>query len=580
MTALYKRDLDSGAYTTVSSAEPNEASEWYTEYFGSSEDGSYAAFGVNDKLTPEAVSGLSVLTKQQAYVWHDGELHAIGILPNGETWPLETFVGGLARAYPNKYGYEGAPTNAISDDGSRIFWTGNESAGANPGGPIYMREHAEQGKVAGECSTPEKACTIPVSESVAPGHAMFWTAAADGSKALFSSGNNSNSFGGLGVLNLYLFDVETETATKIAGEGLGVAGASDDLSRVYFASKEDLAPGATAAEPNFYLWQEGAIEFIAPLSGVDTSNQLKDVSITAKQPTHRHAYVTPDGRHVAFVAQSPKLAAQVGYDNVDVNSGKPAAEVYLYEAGGDLVCVSCNPSGARPEAQLEKQEYAPLATAAWILPYRLEYYADRYVSDDGKRVFFNAHDALLPQDVNGKQDVYEWEAQGSGDCTKPSGCISLLSSGQGKEESTFLDASASGGDVFIRTESSLVPQDPGSWDVYDVRVGGGFSQPTHVAACEGEACQNPPAAPQFANPASANFHGAGNPQPLQDCGARARRAIKLSHRAKHLRRAARRSHNARRVKRMHRKARVFAKRAHRLSVTAKRCRRANRRAGR
>ena len=583
--ALYRRDLETGAYTTVSSAEPNEAGEWLIEYFGASEGGSYAAFGVNDKLTPEAAPGLTALAQQQAYIWHEGELHAIGILPNGETNPLETVVGGMTSEFIGKNGEEGNPVNAISDDGSRIFWTANEHPSGTPGGPVYMREHAEQGKVAGECTTPDKACTVAISESVAPGNAMFWTAAADGSKALFSVGDNFKPSGGTGVLNLHLFDVETESATKIAGEGLGVAGASEDLSRIYFVSEEDLAAGATAGEPNFYLWDEGTVLFIGPLSEADASNRSIDYSVTRKMPTHRRAYVTPDGRHVAFVAESPELAEQVGYDNTDLNSGKPAAEVYLYEAGGELTCVSCKPSGARPEAKMEEETYADLPTAAWILPYRLEYYANRHVSDDGSRVFFNAHDALVPQDVNGAQDVYEWEAEGTGDCSKPSGCISLLSSGQDKEESTFLDASANGSDVFIRTESSLVPQDPGSWDVYDVRAGGGFPPPApETAGCEGEACQNPPAAPQFANPASAAFRGAGNPVPARDCGAQARRAIKLSHRAKRLRRAAkrqaRRQANPRRIRRMRRQARGFAKRAHRLSVTAKRCRRANRRAGR
>jgi hypothetical protein len=36
----------------------------------------------------------------------------------------------------------------------------------------------------------------------------------------------------------------------------------------------------------------------------------------------------------------------------------------------------------------------------------------RYLSDDGGRVFFNCSDALVPQDINGAEDVYEWEADG------------------------------------------------------------------------------------------------------------------------------------------------------------------------
>ena len=579
---LYRRDNATGAYTAINVGEPT-VSAWLPEFGGSSEDGSYVLFGERDKLAPEALPPAAVHPGyRQFYIWHEGELHAVGILPNGETFEKENQAGALGGHFQNSSGSQNNARNVISDDGSRVFWTAIESNGA---GQIYMREHAEQGVVAGECVEPGKACTIPVSGSVSSAPAKYWTAAPDGSKALFSFVGST----GLTTGALYLFDVDTETPTQIAASALGVAGASDDLSIVYFASKLGLAAGATAGKPNLYLYDEGTITFLGPLSDRDTNPVLNPEIPRAVSvwPAQQAAKTTPDGRRIAFVSNSTELAEQVGYDNIDVNSGQPAYEVYTYEAGGELRCASCNPSGARPDAVTEA--FIKRVTAAWILPYELEYYPRRFLSDDGGRLFFNSYDALVPEDVNGAQDVYEWEAPGSGDCSETSpafselngGCVSLLSSGQTKEESSFVDASASGGDVFIRTDSTLLPQDPGSWDVYDVRAGGGFPPPApRTASCEGEACQNPPAAPQFANPASANFHGAGNPQPTQDCGARARRAIKLSHRARRLRRAARRSHNARRVKRMHRKARVFAKRAHRLSVTAKRCRRANRRVGR
>jgi hypothetical protein len=40
-------------------------------------------------------------------------------------------------------------------------------------------------------------------------------------------------------------------------------------------------------------------------------------------------------------------------------------------------------------------------------------YQSRYLADGG-RVFFDSYDPLVPKDVNGKQDVYEWEADGVG----------------------------------------------------------------------------------------------------------------------------------------------------------------------
>ena len=106
------------------------------------------------------------------------------------------------------------------------------------------------------------------------------------------------------------------------------------------------------------------------------------------------------------------------------------------------------------------------------------------------------------------------------------GCLSLLSSGESPRDSEFVDASADGSDVFIRTESSLVKADPGLVDIYDARIGGGFPEPEQAALCEGQACQNPPAAPQAKTPASAQYNGPGNVKEAKSsrCAKPARRA--------------------------------------------------------
>lgn len=199
---------------------------------------------------------------------------------------------------------------------------------------------------------------------------------------------------------------------------------------------------------------------------------------------------------------------------------------------------------------------------------------------NGKRFFFNAFDALVPEDTNGVRDVYEWEALGTGVCTKADpryfevngGCVHLLSTGESKAGSEFLDASANGGDVFIATQSSLVGVDYGSNDVYDARVGGGLSLPAlPEPQCEGEACQSPPSAPQALTPASAIFSGGPQgPGRANGCRALARRARALARKAKRMRRAARRSRA--RAGAMRRRARRLLHRAKGLSKRVKRCR--------
>ena len=162
-------------------------------------------------------------------------------------------------------------------------------------------------------------------------------------------------------------------------------------------------------------------------------------------------------------------------------------------------------------------------TAAQVPGWENEFQPSRALSEDGRRLFFESYDALVPGDTNGAVDVYEWEATGedpsNGKCTEASpsysppnsGCLSLITSGTSPEETAFIDASADGSNVFFLTQSSLLPADPGLRDLYDARVDGGFPEPEPIPPlCEGEACQNAPGAPNDPTPGSLSFQGAGN----------------------------------------------------------------------
>jgi hypothetical protein len=145
-------------------------------------------------------------------------------------------------------------------------------------------------------------------------------------------------------------------------------------------------------------------------------------------------------------------------------------------------------------------------------------------------LFFNSFDALAPQDVDGTQDVYEYEPVGNGSCNGSSvtfsvrseGCIDLISAGTSAEESAFLDASATGEDVFFLTTSKLVSQDfDNALDVYDAHTCRTEAPcyppaPTVPPACStGDGCKVAPS-PQpsiFGPTSSATFSGAGNVVP-------------------------------------------------------------------
>jgi hypothetical protein len=525
---LYQRDNADGSYRALTNNGlfgPAPFNTFLGELIleGYSRDLSHVVFTAPAALTPDAPAN----TNSKLYDFYGGQIHLASVLPDGTPSDAHRAAAGTNGDVRDK----GSLDRAVSEDGSHIFWTAD--ATGNDGtqtGEIYARIDAST--------------TVPVSESVPDGdHATFLTAAADGSKAIFATGLLFPS-----KAELYEFDLAGETATLIAGKAKGLAAATADLSHLYFVSEEDLAAGATAGERNLYLRHDGTVTFIATVDHLDTSANI--VGSTgydiAEQSAVRHpSFVSADGRR--FVFQS--VRSLTGYDNRDAETGEPAAEVYLYDADSDrLSCISCNPSGARPHGETISfagfdlyREAASLPTASFTLN------RPQPFSEDGNRVFFDAFDPLLPGDTNGVRDVYEWEAQGSGDCESVGGCISLVSTGKSATESAFVDAGADGDTVFFRTASSIDPRDPGLVDIYAARVNGGYPAPASPPECAGEACQNAPEPPRDPTPASASFRGAGNPparKPRRSCRARsphgakkakARRQVK---RCKHAKRRA------------------------------------------
>jgi len=513
----YTRDNTNDTYTALTTTEPavvnEEESSLELTVGGYTPDGQHTLLTSEGKLTPDAAGG----GKFQVYEASGGQLHLVSILPSGQANPNSSWAGGSGVALPalNEYVQHGMVMldHAISDDGSRVFWTSNDDGFFD--GALYVRKNAEAAQSAlngsNECTEAAKACTLPVSLD---SHARFWGASADGSKALFTAGQM-----GSGEVSLALFDVDSGATTPIAGKVVGVAGAADDLSRFYFVSRESLAAGATAGGQNLYLYEEGELTFVAALSTGDIGQEGEHavINLVSPFPRDRTSKVSPDGSRLAFMSNQ----SLTGYDNTDQVSGKADFEVFVFDAGTkQLTCVSCNPSGARPVGGHYERPYSVgdifsgVSVAAWLNTSWTGLYEPRAISDDGSRLFFNSFDPLVPYDTNGQQDVYEWEAQGSGDCQKAGGCISLISTGQGTQKSEFVDASADGRDVFIETISGIDPRDTYGIDIYDARAGGGYPPPpAPPTPCEGDSCQSIPAAPNDQTPASANFRGNGDPKP-------------------------------------------------------------------
>ena len=444
-------------------------------YVGSSANLEHVLWMANDALTPNAVDGGE--EQNNLYDTHQGLLTLVNVLPDGSSEPNAIFGGPV----PSPYGAEESLppfSHAISEDGSRIFWTDLNN------GNLYLRENG--------------ATTVQVDAGVGGG-GQFWTASADGSKVLFTKAGD-----------LYEYDVNSAQTIDLTpgGEVQGVVGATSDLSYIYFVADGVLAPGAAQqtcsgeiGHCNLYALHAGdSPKFIGMLSRKDNdtvpTSFYRHAGDWLAGMGNKEAEVTPDGRHLVFVS----VESLTGYTN------DGAAEVYVYDyESGELHCASCNPTGEPPTGRV-----GGTVSSAWLPISHMNDYTPRWMSADGNRVFFDSLAALVPEDTNGQNDVYEWERDGSGTCTTRTGCIYLLSGGTSPEGSYFLDAGANGNDAFLATRAKLASEDQNNnIDAYDVRVGA--PRPPVVSQCTGTGCQGIPSSPPvFATPSSVTYNGVGN----------------------------------------------------------------------
>lgn len=488
---------------------------------GVSDDYSHVLYESAIAQTEDAVA--PDYTTYNAYEWVDGAgVRLVGVLPDG-TIPQ-------SGSKPGSGWFTGSQEHALSRDGGRAFFHVIESGqevNFSSAGQLLVREdgsvtkHASASRrtdCAGDASCGGDGVGDPAPDPAGPLPALFLTAEAErGDRVLFTSCekltddstaslSHPTCAGGDGVpyrfgeafpgRDLYEFDVVSGVLRDLTTEDVsgadvfGVVGASDDLERVYFVAGGVLDSGAVDGAPNLYVRAGGVTRFVATLTDEDRENWS-----SAPWEKVDAARVTPDGGHVLVTSR----ASLTGYDNASTEcTGGRCSEVYLYDLEADkLTCVSCDPRGEAAEGDAEPMSFRFANQSSDPLP--------RNVLEDGSAVFFQTHDGLVPQDVNGKQDVYVWKKDGG---------VRLLSSGTGSADSYFADASASGDDAFFLTYDRLTVDDVDDFvDMYDARVDGGFPEPEPPApGCEGDGCQGPPSdAPSVgAGPGSARFFGAGD----------------------------------------------------------------------
>jgi hypothetical protein len=311
--------------------------------------------------------------------------------------------------------------------------------------------------------------------------------------------------------DVYAFDTATEGAVRFTEVGNAtVVNVAPDGTRVYFVTTKAIPGGgqnpngafAKAGQQNLYLSEEGAITFVGTVTTRDvegevdgpTGFRLDGLGLwtqAMEQPVKDPSRLTPDGTVLLFQSR----ANLDGYDP----GGFP--QVYRYDSVADrLDCISCVPTLVSADGGATLVSSSLIQSARTEAPSSLNGFVPN-VTPDGKRAFFESKEALVSTDVNGVQDVYEWEENQVGSCKREGGCVYLISSGRSARDNYLFGHSRSGDDVFFTTNDVLTESDLGATtSVYDARVGGGFPE-QDKDVCVGEGCRpNMPPPPAIAPP--------------------------------------------------------------------------------
>lgn len=460
---LFRYDLQTLAAEWLTSGSSGENAGGLPGYGGASADFSHVVFSTTAVHEPQHTSG-----NEAVYENAGGQLRLVSVDPGtGETFPEPAGVGSSRAPYK-----EGSAHNAVSDDGSRIYFTraqGTDSAGAIRG-ILDLRQNA--------------AATIEIAQS-----ATFLTASSDGGKVFFTSTEQLVPTDADSDPDVYEYDVDAAAYRFVAEEEGVFARLTDDGRNGVIVTNELDDATNTMMVRTLYAVREGAVTRI---DEVPSGFPEVTVFLNAVYGTCSALQVTPDGRHAAFATA----------DGLEPDDTDGAVDVYRYDADGhSLTRVSPG------------NEATPAAVNAWCDgTLALE---RRFISDDGRRIAFQTAEPLVAEDANGRVDVYEHDAE----------TVALISSGTSERDNRFIALSRDGRDVLFATRDRLVTQDVDDIvDVYTARIGGGFPPvPPPPRLCSEDECQGiAPGAPPAGRAASETTTGPGNLTPDPDPAAAVR----------------------------------------------------------
>lgn len=436
---LYIKDTMTGAVTLAYASADRALLKRFTSWTISgfplgrilvSSDLSTVRFVANASLTPDTAPGVD---------------NVFGLAPTGLS--VVSKVGGLAPAAGATVVPGGLDQvdNVMSKDGRRLFFTVAPDSFSR--GTVYLRQDGQE--------------PTPISVSQRAGHigeastAIGFAGASDDGSIVYLQGSDlltddaRPSLQGLNNI-LYRYDVASHELTTLTdGETetvYAIHGVSRDGSTIYFTVHGPSGDG-------IYVEHDGVHHYIGPMPD-----------------SYANLNISPNGRYMTYVYKSSR--DPVATSGPQCVGG--CSQVWRYDRDRDeLACVSCT-FGSAPDRAAEVATVDRLFSQHHPLT----------VLDDG-RVYFDTPAALVPGDVNGRSDVYEWD----------NGERHLITPGTAAVNARITSVTPDGRSVFFTTAERLVKQDTDDFgDLYVAREGGGIAaqqvgDQAGAQSCKLEDCQ-------------------------------------------------------------------------------------------
>ena len=419
--------------TTVSEEEMGGARGHFDYLAGASEDDSRMVLASTDHTLAPGVTS-TVAQAHDLYEWSraSGTLQPVNVTSAGSLVNTCGAALGNDLAVADR-GVSSDMDNPMSSDGSKIFFsapdrslgqnsnTQSSEVSCNEPTRLYMRV---DGSETVEISAPQTRVTDPTGYH----EALFLAATPDGSRVWFRSSTELTADDTGHASELYEYNTITRRLVRITRGESGTAEGNaeilgsqisfaEDGSTVYFEARGKLTASAPASlsgssgEYDIYRYdtESGAIHYIATAKGAAQGQ----VTLAA----------SADGSALAFEAEEVSGPHGVLYAG-------DLSQVYRYDAAEESsTCVSCRPDGepsfGRSFMTGPSRNIGSETTFFNAIDGR-----GHPVSDEGRYVFFESNDAIVPQDptenseditLTAALDVYEWESDGTGSAQTPRG---------------------------------------------------------------------------------------------------------------------------------------------------------------